>query len=92
MYSPWAASMPWFMARLMPPPTSRSTRLLPGLSLRYAAIMSRVPSVEPPSTKMCSKSWQVCDWTEARVSASVAALFQVHVTIEKVGLLCIQLQ
>jgi len=48
--------------------------------------------MEPPSTKMCSKSWQVWRATEARVSASVPALFQVHVTIEKVGLLCIQLQ
>lgn len=54
--------------------------------------MSRVPSVEPPSTKMCSMSWQVWAWTEARVSASVAALFQVQVTIEKVGLFGIQLQ
>jgi hypothetical protein len=48
-----------------------------------------VPSVEPPSTKMCSTSWQVWRCTEARVSASVAALFQVQVTIEKVGLFII---
>lgn len=54
--------------------------------------MSRVASLEPASTKMCSRSRQVWAWTEASVSASVAALFQVQVTIEKVGWFGIQLQ
>src|SRR4051794_20636355 len=54
--------------------------------------MSSVASVEPASTKMCSTSWQVWRCTEASVSASVAALFQVQVTIEKAGLFGIELQ
>ena len=56
-----------------------------GSSAASRAAITRQPSLEPSSTSSNSQAPRVCAWTEATVSASVAAAFQTGVTTVTAG-------